>query len=179
MQDITSILKELISNSRIKEKDDLISTPLLSSSKSMITIGSSLILPEEMFDCARLSPPIPTSPEHIPSISSSTRTSSSLSRKSVQSYFDNIPSNTMMSRNPFDWVRSIHNNIIADQLITVIIKKIDEGSTFNQIQQLITEHVSQATDNSESLINWLVENQDKSQYAWFLGLFYYYSIEIK
>ena len=30
--------------------------------------------------------------------------------------------------------------------------------------------------NLDKLIKWLLKNQDKAQYIWFLGLFYYYSI---
>jgi len=68
-----------------------------------------------------------------------------------------------------------HPNV--NQLITKIIKIHDEGITFNQVHQLINQKILQFNQDADKLINWLMKNQNISQYIWFLGLFYYYSID--
>ncbi|GBC52664.1 kinase-like domain-containing protein [Rhizophagus irregularis DAOM 181602=DAOM 197198] len=75
-------------------------------------------------------------------------------------------------------VESIYGAIV-DKLIIYIIKKHDRGITFDQVQQLIDKKILQLNQNVNTLIYWLSKNQDKSQYIWFLGLFYYYNIGIE
>ncbi|GET02861.1 kinase-like domain-containing protein [Rhizophagus clarus] len=65
------------------------------------------------------------------------------------------------------------NNVIIDK----VIKKHNKGFTFEQIKQLIIQQISQLNQSSGNIINWLKNNQDKSEYVWFLGLFYYYNID--
>ncbi|PKC66373.1 kinase-like protein [Rhizophagus irregularis] len=84
------------------------------------------------------------------------------------------------SRNSFD--SSFNNNInnmFVDKLISVIIKKHDSGYTFDQIQELINQKILQLNQITNNLVKWLKENQDKSKYIWFSGLFYYYDIGIE
>ncbi|GBC08662.1 hypothetical protein RclHR1_00830013 [Rhizophagus clarus] len=75
-------------------------------------------------------------------------------------------------------IESIYS-VVADELISYIIKKHDGGITFDQVQQLIDKKILQSNQNSNNLIDWLSRNQNKSQYIWFLGLFYYYNINIE
>jgi len=86
---------------------------------------------------------------------------------------------TDFSKDSFDSTFNKLNNIIVDKLIAVIIKKHDEGYTFNQIQQLINQKILKLNQFTNNLINWLKDNKDISQYSWFLGLFYYYNIGVK
>ncbi|PKC74018.1 kinase-like protein [Rhizophagus irregularis] len=66
----------------------------------------------------------------------------------------------------------IVNGQTVDELIEYIINKHDLGFAFDQIQQML-----QLNKTTENLINWLLNNQYKAQYKWFLGLFYYYDID--
>ncbi|GES98820.1 kinase-like domain-containing protein [Rhizophagus clarus] len=72
-------------------------------------------------------------------------------------------------------IDSIYSTV-ADKLINYIIKKHDRGITFDQVQELINKKILQLNQNVDDLIDWISKNQDKSQYIWFLGLFYYYNI---
>ena len=84
------------------------------------------------------------------------------------------------SRNSFDSTfKNNINHIIVDELITAIIKKHDVGYTFNQIQELINQKILQLNQFTNNLVNWLKENQEKSKYIWFFGLFYYYDTGIE
>ncbi|EXX53796.1 Tpk1p [Rhizophagus irregularis DAOM 197198w] len=65
---------------------------------------------------------------------------------------------------------------VADKLINYIIKKHDGGMTFDQVQQNFDDIVLQLDQNLSNFIDWLSQNQDKPQFNWFLGLFYYYII---
>src|SRR6266511_2953133 len=67
----------------------------------------------------------------------------------------------------------IQLNMFIDELIIFIIKKHDEGIDFDQIKQIIIQQINQITGN---LIKLLLQSQSKSQYIWFLGLFYHYNI---
>ncbi|CAI2172547.1 14807_t:CDS:2 [Funneliformis geosporum] len=62
----------------------------------------------------------------------------------------------------------------SNRLIRFVIKKHNEGITFDQIKQFI---IKQKIFQNENFLNWL-KNQQSSQYIWFLGLFYYYSIGV-
>jgi TPR repeat protein len=71
--------------------------------------------------------------------------------------------------------------IIIDKLIIVIIKKHEQGYTFDQIHRIIEQKISQLNQLSQaadSLLDWLIKNQSILRYVWFLGLLYYYNIEI-
>ncbi len=70
------------------------------------------------------------------------------------------------------------NNVIIDKLIEYVIKKHDEGITFEQIKHLIKQRILQLNQSEDKLLNWLIKNQDTSQYNWILGLFYYHNIGI-
>ncbi|POG65135.1 kinase-like domain-containing protein, partial [Rhizophagus irregularis DAOM 181602=DAOM 197198] len=74
---------------------------------------------------------------------------------------------------------SLINFLDVDKLIAFIIKKHDNGITFDQAQQLISKQILQTNQTTDQLIKWLSENQDKTQYIWFLGLFYYYNIGVE
>ena len=80
------------------------------------------------------------------------------------------------SRDSFE---SIFNNVMVDKLITIIIKKHDKGVSFDQIKQIINQKILKFNQEPNELINWLKRNQDKVQYVWFLGLFYYYGIDME
>ncbi|GES98931.1 kinase-like domain-containing protein [Rhizophagus clarus] len=67
---------------------------------------------------------------------------------------------------------SIYYNIIIDSLITHINKLHDEGDNFDLIKQFIIK-LQRLDHISNKLIIWLLRNQDKPQYIWILGLFYY------
>ncbi|GES99064.1 kinase-like domain-containing protein [Rhizophagus clarus] len=86
---------------------------------------------------------------------------------------------TNLSKDSFESTFNNINNIIVDKLIIVIIKKHDEGYSFDQIQQLIDQKTLQFNQITNNLINWLTKNQDKSPYMWLFGLFYYYGIGIE
>ncbi|CAI2164472.1 8382_t:CDS:2 [Funneliformis geosporum] len=74
-------------------------------------------------------------------------------------------------------VNNIHNQVV-DNLIKIIIKKHNQGNTFNQIEYHIKQQILQFNQNINDALNWLIKNQNSSQYIWFLGLFYYYNIEV-
>ncbi|GES76006.1 kinase-like domain-containing protein [Rhizophagus clarus] len=65
--------------------------------------------------------------------------------------------------------------INVDRLITFLIEKRD----IEHIQQLMIKQILKIEQATGSLIKWLLKNQDKSKYIWFLGLFYYYNIVIE
>jgi len=69
--------------------------------------------------------------------------------------------------------------MISDRLITFIIENHNGGITFDQIQELISKQILQINQDTDKLIEWLLKNQDKSRYNWFLGLFYYYNIGVE
>ncbi|GES82577.1 kinase-like domain-containing protein [Rhizophagus clarus] len=71
------------------------------------------------------------------------------------------------------------NNKIVDELIKYVIKKHDNGITFDQIKQFISQQISKLDHAMEKLIKWLLKNQTKSQHIFSLGLFYYYNIGVK
>ncbi|RIA86512.1 hypothetical protein C1645_727075, partial [Glomus cerebriforme] len=79
----------------------------------------------------------------------------------------------------FDLVSNNINNTIIDELIIFIIKKHDKDISFDEIKQFINQQILQLNQAIEKFIKWLSRNQDKSQYIWFLGLFYYYNIGVK
>ena len=112
--------------------------------------------------------------------------SSSQNQKSTQSDmmdYENISSNAIFqisnsSKDSFESMFNNINNIIVDKLITIIIKYHDRGINFDQIEHLIEQPISQLNQTVDDLLNWLIKNQNTSQYIWFLGLFYYYNIGI-
>src|SRR5438034_738360 len=67
----------------------------------------------------------------------------------------------------------------VDKLIAFIVEKHDKGMTFDQVEQFISKQILQINQVTNQIIKWLLKNQDKSQYIWFLGLFYYYNISIE
>uniref|UniRef100_U9URI3 Uncharacterized protein n=2 Tax=Rhizophagus irregularis (strain DAOM 181602 / DAOM 197198 / MUCL 43194) TaxID=747089 RepID=U9URI3_RHIID len=69
---------------------------------------------------------------------------------------------------------SIYYNTIMDTLIQRVIKIHNEGDNFNLIKQFIIK-LQQLDHISDKLIIWLLKNQNKPQYIWILGLFYYYN----
>ncbi|CAB4417769.1 unnamed protein product [Rhizophagus irregularis] len=71
------------------------------------------------------------------------------------------------------------NFLDVNRLIAFVIKKHDRGITFYQVQQLIRKQILQTNQVTDQLIKWLLKNQDKSQYIWFLGFFYYYNIGVE
>ncbi|CAB4472920.1 unnamed protein product [Rhizophagus irregularis] len=66
-----------------------------------------------------------------------------------------------------------------DKIISSVIEKHDKGTIFDHVQQLISKNILQINQATEQLIKWLLKNQDKTQYIWFLGLFYYYNIGVE
>ncbi|CAI2182962.1 17090_t:CDS:2, partial [Funneliformis geosporum] len=70
------------------------------------------------------------------------------------------------------------DELAANEFIVFIIRKHDEGITIEQIQQLINQQILKLKHDIQGLKKWLLKNQNKSQYIWFLGLFYYYSIGV-
>ena len=93
--------------------------------------------------------------------------SSSQNKKSVQSNIMNHENNSnhsSISIQTFESTFNYINNIIVDKLITVIIKKHDKGVTFDQIKQLINQQILQFNQDTDKLINWLVNNRYASQY---------------
>ncbi|UZO08517.1 uncharacterized protein OCT59_028771 [Rhizophagus irregularis] len=91
----------------------------------------------------------------------------------------NISTQTSLSKDSFESTVNNINNLLIERLITVIIKKHDKGYTFDQIEQLIDQKTLQFSQITNDLINWLSINQDKSEYIWLYGLFYYYGIGIE
>uniref|UniRef100_U9U8K5 HCP-like protein n=1 Tax=Rhizophagus irregularis (strain DAOM 181602 / DAOM 197198 / MUCL 43194) TaxID=747089 RepID=U9U8K5_RHIID len=91
---------------------------------------------------------------------------------------NNNSSISLISVDSFD---STFYKTIVDKLIIVIIKKHDQGYTFDKIQRFIDQKISQLNQLNQTvdiLINWLIKNQSIIQYVWFLGLLYYYEIEV-
>src|SRR5204862_6669543 len=80
------------------------------------------------------------------------------------------------SKDSFELAFNNVNNIIVENLITSIIKKHNEGITFDYIQQLLEQRILQFKQPSNDILDWLLNNQDKPQYIYFLGVFYYYNI---
>ncbi len=70
---------------------------------------------------------------------------------------------------------NIQLNIFINELIIFIIKKHDEGIKFDRIKQVIIQQINQSAGE---LIKLLSHNQSRSQYIWFLGIFYHYGIGI-
>src|ERR1043165_3352842 len=84
-------------------------------------------------------------------------------------------SNQITTSDSTDLLYSTFNvdTLDVDKLIKVIIKKHDQGiMNFDQIHQFIHQRMSTLKQDNK-LVNWLLKNQDKSQYVWFLGLYYY------
>src|SRR6266511_1959538 len=107
--------------------------------------------------------------------------SSLQNQTSIQSGITNSKNNqssisiqTSLSKDSFDSTYNNINNLIVDKLIAVIIKKHDNGYTFDQIQELIDKKMLQFSQITNNLISWLAENQDKPKYIWLFGLLYYY-----
>ncbi|GBB89765.1 hypothetical protein RclHR1_16560006 [Rhizophagus clarus] len=101
------------------------------------------------------------------------------SRRSSRNHLDSSSiASDRASLSSINLIESIYG-AVADKLISYIIKKHDRGITFDQVQQLISKKILQLNQNVNDLIDWLSKNQDKSQYIWFLGLFYYNNIVIK
>ncbi|CAI2182909.1 2088_t:CDS:2 [Funneliformis geosporum] len=104
------------------------------------------------------------------------------STKSIQSYISDfkirISSSIFQDNNSSkESVDSIFiNHSTVDRLINLVIKKHNEGITFDQIKQFIKLKISQLY-KIENLLNW-IKKQQNSQYIWLLGLFYYYNIGI-
>ncbi|GES99200.1 kinase-like domain-containing protein [Rhizophagus clarus] len=97
-------------------------------------------------------------------------------RINSQNHLDNSSiTSDQTSISSVNLIDSIHGEV-TDKLINYIIKKHDDGITFDQIQQFIDKKLLQLNQNVNNLIDWLLKNQDKSKYIWFLGLFYYYNI---
>ncbi|UZO07701.1 uncharacterized protein OCT59_027977 [Rhizophagus irregularis] len=71
------------------------------------------------------------------------------------------------------------NNKVADELIKYVIKNHNRGITFDQIKQFINQQILELDHAIEKLIKWVLKNQTKSQYIYFLGLFYYYNIGVE
>ncbi|GBB83453.1 hypothetical protein RclHR1_10190002 [Rhizophagus clarus] len=96
-------------------------------------------------------------------------------------HFYNNNIKTKSQPNPPNFL-SIHTNVSSkfsigvNELITAIIEKHDEGYTFEQIQELISQRISQLNQITDYLVNWLTENQDEPKYIWLFGLLYYYNI---
>ncbi|CAB4387584.1 unnamed protein product [Rhizophagus irregularis] len=87
---------------------------------------------------------------------------------------------TNLSKDSSDSRFDIVNDSFVDKLITFIIEKHDKGYTFDQIQQLIDQITLQSNQIIiNDLINWLINNQDKADYIWLFGLFYYYGIGVE
>src|SRR3954452_10139584 len=80
------------------------------------------------------------------------------------------------SRDLFESVFNDINNIIVEQLVMFIIKKHDEGTTFNHIWQLIERQILPFHQPSNEILNWLLKNQVKPQDIFLLGVFYFYKI---
>src|ERR1044072_1208990 len=76
------------------------------------------------------------------------------------------------SRDSFDSIFDNINNMIVDKLVTFVIKKHNEGITFNYIKQLIEQRILRLNHPSNNILNWLLKNQVKPQYTYFLGVFY-------
>src|SRR5437764_6973143 len=88
---------------------------------------------------------------------------------------DNIE-NKNLSRDSLESAFNDINNIIADKLVTFIIKKHNEGITFDHIRQLVEQQILRFHQPSNEILNWLLKNQVKPQYIYLLGIFYYYNI---
>ncbi|CAI2179428.1 11556_t:CDS:2 [Funneliformis geosporum] len=79
--------------------------------------------------------------------------------------------------NLIDFDESVESLAVTiDELIKIIIEKHNRGITFDKVQQFVNQQISQMNQNINEIIKWLSENQVKSQYIWFLGLFHYYYI---
>src|ERR1051325_11055952 len=67
---------------------------------------------------------------------------------------------------------------IVDKLITLLIKtQDDEGYNFMETNQLIGRCViTLSSKTSDNISSWLMENQTKPQYIFFLGFLYYNGI---
>ncbi|CAI2176520.1 19673_t:CDS:2 [Funneliformis geosporum] len=63
--------------------------------------------------------------------------------------------------------------ILQIQFFKYVIKKYDEGITFNQIKHLIEHQILQLSQTRNNLLDWLEKNQNKQQFIWLLGLLYY------
>ncbi|CAI2186384.1 17301_t:CDS:2, partial [Funneliformis geosporum] len=71
------------------------------------------------------------------------------------------------------------NKESINKLIKYIIKKQDEGITFEQIKNLIEHKILDFNQTINKLVEWLKENkQNNQEFAWLLGLFYYHNIGI-
>ena len=103
---------------------------------------------------------------------------SNLSLQSKKSFLSTIMSFVNNSKDSFESIYNNINNVTIDELIKYVIKKHDEGITFDQIKHIIEQQILQLSQNIDNLLNWLKKNQNRQQYVWFLGLFYYHNIII-
>ncbi|GES98899.1 kinase-like domain-containing protein [Rhizophagus clarus] len=102
-----------------------------------------------------------------------------INNESGSSSKNNLSDTLIQLTDIFDLASNKINNIIIDEFIAFLVKKHDKDITFGNIKQLISQQILQLSQATDKLIKWLSNNQDKTQYIWFLGLFYYFNIGIK
>ena len=81
-----------------------------------------------------------------------------------------------LSRDSFDSIFDNFHEKIVDKLVAFMIKKHNEGITFDHIKHLIEQQILRLDIPSNNILNWLLKNQDKPKCIYFLGVFYSYSI---
>ena len=67
-------------------------------------------------------------------------------------------------------------SILIDKLFTLLIKTQDEGGSFIESKYFINQCITFSNNTSNDIFSWLLENQTKSQYVFFLGFFYFHGI---
>src|SRR6266542_2488952 len=68
-------------------------------------------------------------------------------------------------------------SILIDKLITLLSKTQDEGNTYKESKYFISHCITLSNKTLNDVFNWLLENQTKPQYVFFLGFFYFHGID--
>ena len=69
--------------------------------------------------------------------------------------------------------------IVIDKLIMLLIKIQDRGYNFMETNQFISQCITISNLATSNISNWLINNQTKSQYIFFLGFLYYNGIIVE
>src|ERR1043165_3137069 len=83
---------------------------------------------------------------------------------------------TNLSKDSLESAFNDINNIIVEKLITFMTKKHNESITFDLIKQLLEQQMLRFNQPLNNILDWLLKNQVKPSYIYFLGVIYYYDI---
>ncbi|CAB4489739.1 unnamed protein product [Rhizophagus irregularis] len=72
-------------------------------------------------------------------------------------------------------ILQLNHNVDYNKLMDIIIERHSGDIVIDEFKQFIDQEILQLNQYVDELIKWLIMNQVKVQYIWFLGLLYYYN----